>query len=83
MAFPNYENEFLLFVYSKKHAETPRNENRFRYEIAEKLPKFKGKEYTSAIIVEKQFNPITAEYFEVFDDAIVLGVGNISDCVAG
>lgn len=83
MGFPNYENEFLLFVYSKKHDETPRSENRFRYEIAEKLPKVKGKEYTSVIIVGKQFNPITSEYFEVFDDAIVLGVGNISDCVAG
>ena len=83
MVFPNYDNEFLLFVYSKKHDETPRWENRFRYEIADKLPKFKGKEYTSAIIVGKQFNPMTAKYFEVFDDSIVLGVGTIKDCVAG
>lgn len=83
MVFPNYDNEFLLFVYSKKHDETPRCENRFRYEIAYKLPKFKGKEYTSAIIVGKQFNPMTAEYFEVFDDSIVLGVGTIKDCVTG
>ena len=45
--------------------------------------KFKGKEYTSAIIVGKQFNHMTAEYFEVFDDSIVLGVGTINDCVAG
>lgn len=83
MPFPNLENEFLLFVYSKKHDETPRNENRFRYEIADKLPKFNGKEYTSAIIIGKQFNPIAAEYFQVFDDAIVLGIGKISDCVPG
>ena len=83
MALLNYDNEFLLFVYSKKHDKIPRWGNKFRYEIPYKLPKFKGKEYTSAIIVGKQFNPMTAEYFEVFDDSIVLGVGTINDCVAG
>lgn len=83
MAFPNYNGEYLLFVYSKKHDDTPREQNRFRYEIPTILPKFKVQEYTSAIIIGKQFNPETAEYFEVFDDSVVLGIGTIDDCEVG
>lgn len=80
---PNYEKETLLFVYSKKHDDTPRYENRFRYEIAEKLPTFRGKVYTSGIIIGANHNPETAKYFEVFDDAVVVGIGNASECKAG
>lgn len=83
MALPDYSNEFLLFVYSKKHDKTPRLENKFRYEIADKLPEFRGRKYTAAIIVGKQFNPATAEYFEIFDDAVVLGIGTIQGCKRG
>lgn len=82
MEFPNYDNEFLLFVYSKKHDEIPREANKYVYQIPDNLPLFKGKKYTSAIIIGRQFNPKTAEYFNVFDDSVVIGIGTLNDCVA-
>jgi hypothetical protein len=81
--FPDYEKATVLFVYSKKHDDTPRWENKFRYEIAEKLPTFRGKVYTSGIIIGEQFNPMTADYFEMFDDSVVVGIGKYTECVAG
>lgn len=83
MPFPDIENSTLLFVYSKKHDDTPREDLRFRYGIAEKCPLFKGKPYTSAMIIGVGLNPETYKYFEEFDDAIVLGIGTIKDVVAG
>jgi hypothetical protein len=83
MPFTNYEGKILLFVYSKKHDETDRNSLSFRYEIAEKCPLFKGKPYTSAIIIGEGLNPETLTYFEQFDDAVVVGTGTINDIIPG
>lgn len=83
MPFINYEDKILLFVYSKKHDETDRNSLSFRYEMPDKLPKFRGKEYTSAIIIGEGLNPETLKYFEHFDDAVVVGTGTINDINPG
>lgn len=83
MGLINYENAILLFVYSKKHDEMDRNNLPFRYEIPEICPTFKGKPYTSAVIIGDGLNPETLKYFELFDDALVLGVGNINDASPG
>jgi len=79
MKLPNYENAILLFVYSKKHDSTDRNSLPFRYEIAEKCPTFKGKPYTSAMIIGEEISLESLKYFEAFDDAVVLGFGSIND----
>jgi hypothetical protein len=81
MPLPNYNNAILLFVHSKKHHEIGRSSLPFRYEIAEECPLFKGKPYTAAIIIGEGMNLETLKYFEVFDDAVVLGTGSIKDCV--
>ena len=79
MPFPDYKNAQLLFVYSKKHDYTPIENIPFRIRILKPLPTFKGKPYTSAIIVGHQFNIETASYFDYFDDAVVLGIGTLAD----
>jgi hypothetical protein len=83
MPQPNYENAILLFVYSKKHDETDRDDLPYRYTIADKNPTFKGKPYTAAIIIGEGVNPETLKYFEWFDDAVVLGTGTEEDGVPG
>lgn len=73
--FSQIEKSHLLFVYSKTHDETDEQNLSFRYEIYKPLPKFKGKPYTSAIIVGTHFRPETAKYFDRFQDSVVVGIG--------
>lgn len=69
-----------IFFYSKSHDDTPRWENRFRYEICDILPTFKGKEYTAAY----ETNSLNInDYLKEFPDAICLGTGTLDDCEEG